>query len=321
MPTSRWSLTQDASSSCCCTSFTVVFLFTYQPNNNVTIHPPYTTISKNVDKVFHLIPSLNIKIQNRKMVRSHFLSTNTSRDPVSSKLRQTGRVVSSWGGEKRVERYRGRRRRRRRIVAGSLTSSTPFFRPMFASCIWLGNTKGLTYTYESSSPFLPPSLSPPHSQPARCGGRSWRRSSALSPGRRRAHTRKFLVPGENLVEQPRRGSKRYERCSLSRRSAKLHRAVFLIYTPCSISQNNPADPILPPVFLHPFPAVYFRRKHRNSDKVLPASFLASVTRFLSSDFNRLNDDRRRFSTSRCLLLLLLEALRSFERLEKFRGDS
>lgn len=56
--------------------------------------------------------------------------------------------------------------------------------------------------------------------------------------------------------------------------------------------------------------------HRNSDKVLPASFLASVTRFLSSDFNRLNDDRRRFSTSRCLLLLL-EALRSFERLEKF----
>ena len=148
------------------------------------------------------------------MVRSHFLSTNTSRDPVSSKLRQTGRVVSSWGGEKRVERYRGRRRRRRRIVAGSLTSSTPFFRPMFASCIWLGNTKGLTYTYESSSPFLPPSLSPPHSQPARCGGRSWRRSSALSPGRRRAHTRKFLVPGENLVEQPRRGSKRYERCSL-----------------------------------------------------------------------------------------------------------
>ena len=319
MPTSRWSLTQDASSSCCCTSFTVVFLFTYQLNNNVTIHPPYTTISKNVDKVFHLIPSLNIKIQNRKMVRSHFLSTNTSRDPVSSKLRQTGRVVSSWGGEKRVERYRGRRRRR--IVAGSLTSSTPFFRPMFASCIWLGNTKGLTYTYESSSPFLPPSLSPPHSQPARCGGRSWRRSSALSPGRRRAHTRKFLVPGENLVEQPRRGSKRYERCSLSRRSAKLHRAVFLIYTPCSISQNNPADPILPPVLLHPFPAVYFRRKHRNSDKVLPASFLASVTRFLSSDFNRLNDDRRRFSTSRCLLLLLLEALRSFERLEKFRGDS
>lgn len=319
MPTSRWSLTQDASSSCCFTSFTVVFLFTYQPNNNVTIHPPYTTISKNVDKVFHLIPSLNIKIQNRKMVRSHFLSTNTSRDPVSSKLRQTGRVVSSWGGEKRVERYRGRRRRRRRIVAGSLTSSTPFFRPMFASCIWLGNTKGLTYTYESSSPFLPPSLSPPHSQPARCGGRSWRRSSALSPGRRRAHTRKFLVPGENLVEQPRRGSKRYERCSLD--VPRNYIEQFFLYTLLALFPR-----IIRPIrFFLRFFSIRFRPStsgaHRNSDKVLPASFLASVTRFLSSDFNRLNDDRRRFSTSRCLLLLLLEALRSFERLEKFRGDS
>lgn len=107
---------------------------------------------------------------------------------------------------------------------------------------------------------------------------------------------------------------------LSRRSAKLHRAVFLIYTPCSISQNNPADPILPPVLLHPFPAVYFRRTPK-----LGQGFARLVSReryaLPVERFQSLNDDRRRFSTSRCLLLLLLEALRSFERLEKFRGDS